>query len=48
MPIASGRAIAVGIPGARFVALDSDNHILLEDEPAWKQFLTAVEDFVAT
>ena len=29
------RFLAAEIPGARLVALESDNHILLEDEPAW-------------
>lgn len=42
------RHLATEIAGARLVALESDNHILLEGEPAWavyaselKQFLTA-------
>ena len=30
------RILAKGIPGARLVPLDSDNHILLGDEPAWQ------------
>jgi DNA-binding CsgD family transcriptional regulator len=34
------------IPGARFVALDSRNHILLEDEPAWQQFVNETRDFL--
>jgi hypothetical protein len=36
------------IPDSRFVALDSSNHILLEDEPAWAVFLAEVEAFLAT
>ena len=35
------------IPGARFLPLDSDNHILLADEPAWPRFLEAAEAFLA-
>ncbi|MCK0168036.1 alpha/beta fold hydrolase [Jannaschia sp. S6380] len=31
-----GRELAIGIPGARFVPLESRNHILLGDEPAWR------------
>jgi hypothetical protein len=31
---------------ARSVALESDNHILLADEPAWSRFLTEVEAFL--
>jgi len=38
VPFAEARLLATLIPGARFVALDSRNHILLEDEPAWAQF----------
>ena len=36
------------VPGARFVALDSNNHVLLADEPAWPHFLTEIESFLAT
>src|SRR4051794_27708987 len=34
------------IPGARLVPLDSRNHILLADEPAWRVFMTEVTDFL--
>lgn len=47
-PIASGRALAEGIPGARLVELDSDNHILLEHEPAFGRFLGEVRSFLET
>jgi len=33
-PYESGRTMAAEIPGARFVTLQSNNHVLLEDEPA--------------
>lgn len=46
VPFENGRQIAALIPGARFVPLDSDNHILLEDEPAWKKFLYEVRSFL--
>lgn len=46
VPFAEGRLIAATIPGARFVALESQNHILLEDEPAWTRFLTEVRSFL--
>ncbi len=42
-----GRALASGIKGARLVALESDNHIVLEDEPAWPVFLREVTEFLA-
>lgn len=41
------RHLASEIPGARLVALESDNHILLEDEPAWPVFVREVTDFLA-
>lgn len=41
-----GRSVAGLIPGARFVPLESRNHILLENEPAWQQFVEAIEDFL--
>jgi pimeloyl-ACP methyl ester carboxylesterase/DNA-binding CsgD family transcriptional regulator len=40
-----GRHLASGIPGAQFVELESKNHILLEDEPAWSRFQEAVLEF---
>jgi pimeloyl-ACP methyl ester carboxylesterase/DNA-binding CsgD family transcriptional regulator len=43
---AEGRRLAAGIPGAQFVELDSRNHVLLENEPAWERFCEAVLDFV--
>jgi pimeloyl-ACP methyl ester carboxylesterase/DNA-binding CsgD family transcriptional regulator len=45
IPIAEGRLLAGGIPGAEFVELDSRNHILLEQEPAWKKFRESVLAF---
>jgi pimeloyl-ACP methyl ester carboxylesterase/DNA-binding CsgD family transcriptional regulator len=41
------RDLASHIRGARLVALESDNHIVLEDEPAWPVFLREVTDFLA-
>jgi pimeloyl-ACP methyl ester carboxylesterase/DNA-binding CsgD family transcriptional regulator len=46
VPIAEGRLLASGIPGAEFVELDSRNHVLLEHEPAWERFCEAVLAFV--
>src|SRR6185503_18177097 len=45
-PIAEGHILAAGIPGARFVELDSNNHILLENEPAWERFCNEVLEFM--
>jgi pimeloyl-ACP methyl ester carboxylesterase/DNA-binding CsgD family transcriptional regulator len=44
---AFARLLASRIPGARLVGLDSDNHIVLENEPAWPVFLREVTDFLA-
>ena len=46
-PLAAGRAVADGIAGARFVELDSANHILLGDEPAWAAFKREMRAFLA-
>jgi pimeloyl-ACP methyl ester carboxylesterase len=46
-PFEEGRLIAAGIPGARFVELDSDNHVVLEGEPAWPRLVAETEAFLA-
>ncbi len=45
-PVEEGRRLATGIAGAEFVELDSANHVLLQDEPAWRRFQEAVLAFV--
>ena len=45
-PLEAGRRMAALITGSRFVTLESSNHLLLEDEPAWPRFLDAVESFL--
>ena len=47
VPFDQGRALAALIPGARFVPLESRNHILLEEEPAWARFVDEVRRFLA-
>lgn len=46
IPIAEGHILAARIPNAQFIELDSQNHILLETEPAWERFCTEVLDFM--
>jgi len=46
VPFEAGRRVAAGIPGARFVPLDGENHILLGDEPAWPRFLYEARRFI--
>jgi pimeloyl-ACP methyl ester carboxylesterase/DNA-binding CsgD family transcriptional regulator len=40
------RVLASGIPGARLVPLESSNHIVLEDEPAWRVVVDEVTAFL--
>jgi len=47
VPIKDGMELASGIQGARFVPLDSRNHILHPDEPAWHRFADELESFLA-
>jgi pimeloyl-ACP methyl ester carboxylesterase/DNA-binding CsgD family transcriptional regulator len=46
VPFGEGRRIASSIVGAEFVPLESCNHILLQHQPAWKQFLAEIDRFV--
>jgi len=46
VPFDSGAGLAAAIPGARFVPLAGRNHILIEGEPAWQEFLRAVREFL--
>lgn len=45
VPITEGHLLAAGIPGAQFIELDSNNHVLLENEPAWERFCQEVLEF---
>ena len=46
IPFEEGRLVASLIPGARFVPLQSRNHILQENEPAWQQMVSEMEAFL--
>jgi pimeloyl-ACP methyl ester carboxylesterase len=46
VPFELGRRLAAGIPGARFVPLESQNHVLLESEPAFTRFLDEMRAFI--
>lgn len=43
-----GRRMAAGIPGARFVPLESENHIVLEHEPAWEVVRSRLRSFLGS
>ena len=47
-PHEEGRILAAGIPGARFVTLEGDNHLILESDPCWPRFLDEIRVFLKT
>lgn len=46
VPFAEGRLLATSIPDARFVPIDSPNHLLLAHEPGWQRWLEEVAQFL--
>lgn len=46
VPFEAGRQLASLIPNARFVPLETNNHILLPNEDAWETFCREVDDFL--
>lgn len=48
VPMTESLLMASAIPGAQFVPIDSGNHLLLEDEPGWPQWVEAVRAFLPT
>jgi class 3 adenylate cyclase/pimeloyl-ACP methyl ester carboxylesterase len=48
VPFEEGRLLASQIPGARFVSFEGRNHILLEAEPGWHNFLREVRRFTGS
>jgi len=47
VPVDEGRLLAALIPRADFAELESDNHVLLEEEAAWATFRERVAAFLA-
>ena len=45
-PLDQGRALAAGIPGSEFVLLESGNHVILQQEPAWRRFFLELDRFM--
>jgi DNA-binding NarL/FixJ family response regulator len=45
VPFSASKVFATEIPNAEFVQLESRNHILLKDEPAWERFKDVVLEF---
>lgn len=48
VPFEEGRLIAGRMPNARFLPLESDNHVLLSTEPAWGEFVTGVRSLLGS
>jgi len=48
VPFEAGRRMAAGIPAARFVTLPGRNHLFLETEPAFGQFMEETRAFLAS
>src|SRR5438477_7104454 len=46
VPFDEGRRIATMIPGARVVPLESNQHLLLESEPAWSRWVSELRAFL--
>jgi DNA-binding CsgD family transcriptional regulator len=46
IPFEQGRALATIIPRARFVALESRNHWVVNTEPAWQHFVSELDSFL--
>lgn len=48
VPVGEGRLLATLLPDARLVELESANHIMLSDDPAWPRFVSELRDFLGT
>lgn len=48
VPFEAGRRMAAGIPRARLVTLEGRNHLFLETDPAFGQFLDQTRSFLAS
>lgn len=44
-PLEQGRLLAARIPGARFVTVESENHVPVPDDPAWEVLMREIEAF---
>jgi pimeloyl-ACP methyl ester carboxylesterase len=46
IPFSDGKELASGISGARFVPLETKNHIPLADDPAWGRMESEIQGFL--
>jgi pimeloyl-ACP methyl ester carboxylesterase len=47
IPFSDGKELAAGIPGARFVPLETKSHIPLAYDPAWGRMESEIQGFLA-
>jgi class 3 adenylate cyclase/pimeloyl-ACP methyl ester carboxylesterase len=45
-PIEQGRKMAAGIPNSKFISLDTNNHVLTENDPCWPLFEREMHTFL--
>lgn len=45
-PVSEARFMAARIPNARFVSLDSSNHLVMNQEDAWQRAIHEIQDFL--
>jgi pimeloyl-ACP methyl ester carboxylesterase len=45
IPFSAGRTVAAGIPQARLVAIEGDNHLPMQSSPGWPVFCREIADF---
>jgi pimeloyl-ACP methyl ester carboxylesterase len=48
VPFEAGRGLATQIPGARFVPLESQNHLLLGQDPVWEKAMGEILAFLGS
>jgi len=46
-PLEQGRLLAAQIPGAKFVTVDSENHVPVPTDPVWEKLMSEIEVFAA-
>lgn len=47
-PLSEARFMAARIPNAKFVALDSANHLVMHQEPEWHRAVSEIETFLSS
>jgi pimeloyl-ACP methyl ester carboxylesterase len=47
IPFSDGEELAEGIPGARFIAVETKSHVPLADDPAWGRIEFEIQGFLA-